>query len=205
MKKINYNEKMKEILKSLADKKAKLLLHSCCAPCSSYVLEYLSEYFNITIYFYNQNIHPKEEYDKRFEELKIFTEDIYQGKINIIAEEYNPLEFFSTISGYEKSKEGEGRCSLCYYMRLNKTAQKAKDENYEYFGSVLTISPHKKADRINLIGENLSKKYGIKFLYSDFKKNNGFKRSLELSKEYDLYRQQFCGCSFSKRDAIECL
>ena len=197
MNKTNYNEKMKEILKSLAGKKAKLLLHSCCAPCSSYVLEYLAEYFDITIYFYNQNIHPREEYEKRFEELKIFTKDIYKEKINIIAEEYNPSEFFSAINGYEKSKEGEGRCSLCYHMRLNKTAQKAKIEGYEYFGSVLTISPHKRADRINIIGENLSKKYGVKFLYSDFKKNNGFKRSLELSKEYDLYRQLFCCFFFS--------
>ena len=205
MNKINYNKKMDEILESLAGRKASLLLHSCCAPCSSYVLEYLSKYFDITIYFYNQNIHPKEEYMKRFEELKAFTKKIYHGNIDIIAEEYNPNEFFSTISGYEKDTEGSGRCSMCYHMRLNKTAQKAKNDNYEYFGSVLTISPHKKADRINLIGENLSKKYGINFLYSDFKKNNGFKKSLELSKEHDLYRQQYCGCSFSKRDELECL
>lgn len=205
MNKINYNKKMEEIVKSLNGRKAKLLLHSCCAPCSSYVLEYLSDFFDITLYFYNQNIHPESEYIQRFNELKEFTKKVYKGKINIISEEYNPKEFFSTIKGYEKELEGGSRCSLCYHMRLKKAAEKAKNSGYEYFGSVLTISPHKNAARINLIGENLSTIYKVKFLYSDFKKNNGFKKSLEISKEYNLYRQQYCGCSFSKRDEIECL
>lgn len=205
MNKINYNKKMEEVIQSLNGKKAKLLLHSCCAPCSSYVLEYLSVFFDITLYFYNQNIHPESEYIQRFNELKEFTKKVYKGKINIISEEYNPKEFFSVIKGYEKELEGGSRCTLCYHMRLKKAAEKARDCAYEYFGSVLTISPHKNAARINLIGENLSTIYGVKFLYSDFKKNNGFKKSLEISKEYNLYRQQYCGCSFSKRDEIECL
>ena len=205
MNKINYNKKMEEIIKSLAGKKAKLLLHSCCAPCSSYVLEYLSSSFDITLYYYNQNIHPESEYIRRFNELKDFTGEVYKGKIEIISETYNPMEFFDTIHNYEDKAEGGSRCSLCYHMRLKKAAERAKEGGFDYFGSVLTISPHKNADRINLIGANLEKIYNIKFLYSDFKKNNGFKRSLEISKEHDLYRQQYCGCSFSMRNQAECL
>ena len=131
--------------------------------------------------------------------------EVYKGRIEIISETYNPAEFFDTIHNYEDKTEGGSRCSLCYHMRFKKAAEKAKEENFDYFGSVLTISPHKNAERINLIGANLEKIYNIKFLYSDFKRNNGFKRSLEISKEHDLYRQQYCGCSFSIRNKAECL
>ncbi|MBU4487313.1 MAG: epoxyqueuosine reductase QueH [Candidatus Delongbacteria bacterium] len=184
--------------------KPKLLLHACCAPCSSYVIEYLHEYFEITVFFYNPNIYPVTEYERRLNELiKFLKEFKYDQKINIIHEKYSHFEFANCASGFEAVKEGGERCFKCYELRLSKTAEKAKELEYDYFTTTLTISPHKNSEKINEIGKKLSDIYGVKFLYSDFKKKNGFKRSLELSEEYGLYRQNYCGCEYSMNDRYQ--
>jgi len=179
--------------------KPKLLLHACCGPCSSYVIEYLSKYFDITIYYYNPNTYPESEFIRRLEELNKFIIN-FNNNINVIEEKYESKEFYNNIKGLEHLGEKSKRCYNCYELRMNKTAMYAKKNNYDYFTTTLSISPYKNANWINEIGKVLEKKYNIKYLYSDFKKKNGYKRSLELSREYNLYRQEYCGCVYSKEE-----
>ncbi len=183
--------------------KPKLLLHACCAPCSSYVLEYLNKFFEITLYFYNPNISTADEFDKRAEELKRFVGEFpLENFKNVVIENYDHGEFIDIVKGKENLQEGGERCFDCYKLRLEKSALYAKNNGFDMFTTTLSISPHKRADWLNEIGKQLSAQYGIEYLFSDFKKKNGYKRSCELSNEYNLYRQSFCGCEFSKRDAI---
>lgn len=198
---MNYQLKLENILKENKDKTPKLLLHSCCAPCSSYVLEYLTKYFDITILFYNPNISDEKEYQKRLNEIKKLVEEIpHKNKIEIVEGRYEPKEFFDIAKGLEYAPEGGERCFKCYRLREEEAAKYAKENNYDFFTTTLSISPHKNANKLNEIGEELSKKYEINYLYADFKKKGGYQRSIELSREYDLYRQDFCGCIYSKRD-----
>ena len=177
-----------------------LLLHSCCAPCSSYVLKYLSEYFKITLLYFNPNISPESEYMKRVAEQKRLIESMpFKNKVEFIEGLYEPREFYDAVKAYEEEQEGGRRCHICYEMRLREAAEYAKKGGYDYFTTTLSISPLKKSDVLNEIGERVGTEYGIAHLPSDFKKRNGYKQSIELSKEYDLYRQNFCGCVFSKR------
>ena len=201
---MNYQRMLDEILDQISssNRTPKLLLHACCAPCSSYVLEYLSKYFEITIYYYNPNIHPETEYSRRINELKKFINEYKsQNKIYLVEENYDPKEYFNEVKGFESLGERSKRCYNCYKFRMEKAVQYAlKENNFDYFTTTLSISPYKDADWINEIGAILEKKYNIKYLYADFKKKNGYKRSLELSKEYGLYRQDYCGCIYSKQE-----
>ena len=191
--------KLEEIKNS--NKVPTLLLHACCAPCSSYTIEYLSKYFKITIYYYNPNIHPKEEYNRRVEELKKFlTEFKTDNEVKLIEEHYDPLEYFNSVKGLEKLGEKSKRCYECYKLRMEEAAKYASLNNFDYFTTTLSISPYKVSSWINEIGEYLSNKYNINYLYADLKKKNGYKRSLELSKEFNLYRQDYCGCIYSKEE-----
>ncbi len=184
------------------EQKPRLLLQCCCAPCSSYVLEYLSEIFDITLFFYNPNMSSADEYDKRAKELVRLVDEMGLGKsVKTVVAPYTPQEFCAITKGKETLAEGGERCFACYRLRLEKTAKKAKDESFDYFCTTLSISPHKRADKLNEIGGELSEIFGVKYLYSDFKKNNGYIRSIELSKQYDLYRQNFCGCIHSKKQS----
>lgn len=195
---MNYNKLMEEQLENIKTGST-LLLHACCAPCSSAVLERLSSFFKITIIYYNPNITEEKEYLKRLEELKNFIKKIKtKYPINTIDTRYDPQEFYTIAKGLEKEKERGKRCYECYKLRLEETAKVAKEKNYDFFATTLTLSPYKKTDWINEIGNNLSSKYQTNYLYSDFKKKNGYKRSIELSKEYNLYRQDYCGCIYSK-------
>ncbi len=181
-------------------KRPTLLLHACCAPCSSYVLEYLCEYFDITVYFYNPNITDNNEYTKRADELvRLIREMPLCSEIRFIDAGYRPQEFVSIAKGYEAVAEGGERCFRCYSLRLDKTACAALEMGYDYFTTTLSISPHKNAQVLNEIGDELSAKYNVPYLFSDFKKRNGYKRSCELSEQYNLYRQDYCGCVYSKR------
>ncbi len=176
-----------------------LFLHACCAPCSSYVLEYLSGYFNITLFFYNPNISPADEFRKRFEELKrLISEMPLKNPVKIIEGSYDPQRFFDMARGMEDMDEGGERCFRCYELRLREAARYAGDGNYDYFTTTLSISPHKNAQKLNEIGKALADEYGVNYLYSDFKKRGGYKRSCELSAAYGLYRQDYCGCVYSK-------
>jgi len=196
MNKINYQKETDSVIESLNGTVPTLLLHSCCAPCSSYTLEYLSRYFSITVFYFNPNISPKAEFDKRFAEQKRLIETLpSENKISLICGDYNYDEFLNVARGYESVPE---RCFRCYRMRLEKTAELAKQNGFDYFCTTLSISPLKNSQKINEIGFNVAEKYGVKWLPSDFKKREGYKRSIELSREYDLYRQNFCGCVFSK-------
>lgn len=198
---MNYQLKLEEILKENKNTTPKLLLHSCCAPCSSYVLEYLTNYFEITILFYNPNITKEEEYLKRLNEIKKLVETIpHKNKIEVVEGRYEPQEFFDIAKGLEDLKEGGERCFKCYQLRQEEVAKYAKENNYDFFTTTLSISPHKNANKLNEIGEELSLKYKVNYLYADFKKKGGYQRSIELSKKYDLYRQDYCGCIYSKRD-----
>lgn len=200
--KINYEILMENQLKEIEKTgiKPKLLLHSCCAPCSSAILEFLQNYFDITVYFYNPNITFEEEYYKRLNEQREYHEK--RGySIKVIEGKYDPKEdFFKQVKGLEDRKEGGERCFKCYTLRMEATAQKAKELGFDYFSTVLSISPLKNAQWINEIGEKLSEKYGIKFLNGDFKKKNRYLRSTEISRKYELYRQDYCGCVFSKME-----
>lgn len=199
MNKINYQKETDSVIESLNGTVPALLLHSCCAPCSSYTLEYLSRYFSITVFYFNPNISPKAEFDKRFAEQKRLIEALpSENKISLICGDYNYDEFLNIARGYESVPEGGERCFRCYRMRLEKTAELAKQKGFDYFCTTLSISPLKNSQKINEIGFDVAEKYGVKWLPSDFKKREGYKRSIELSKEYDLYRQNFCGCVFSK-------
>ncbi len=205
----NYQKELDKILEQIikddTKKGQRLLLHSCCAPCSSYVLEYLRQYFKITVFYYNPNISMEPEYRKRVEEQKrlIAEYNTLEGKgypIEVIEGDYEPSAFYEAAKGLEQCPEGGERCFACYELRLRKTALLAKEGAYDYFSTTLTISPLKNAKKLNEIGEHLAVEYGILWLVSDFKKKNGYKRSIELSTEYNLYRQDYCGCIYSKQE-----
>ncbi len=195
---MNYYQRYKQILQNQNGDK-KLLLHSCCAPCSSTCLERVTNYFLTDVYFYNPNITCVNEFDKRLSEQIKFVREVYGNKIKVIETPYQTEQFYSAINGMESLPEKSARCYICYQLRLEETAKYAKDNGYDYFTTTLSLSPHKNAEWINKIGEELEAKYGVKFLYSDFKKEGGYLRSIELSKKYDLYRQDYCGCVFSRK------
>ena len=180
-----------------------LLLHSCCAPCSSYVLEYLSQYFKITLFYYNPNIIPESEYHLRAEEQqRLIAQLPAVHPITFVEGHYDPQEFLSIAKGLETAPEGGERCFRCYELRLRQSALKAKELGADYFTTTLTISPLKNAEKINELGSKIAEEIGVKFLPSDFKKRGGYLRSIQLSKEYDLYRQNFCGCPFSRQACL---
>ena len=195
----NYQLKMEEIIHSIdSDKAPRLLLQACCAPCSSYVLELLSNYFQITILYYNPNIYPFSEYEKRLGEVRKLIKLIkVKNPINIMEVDYDSASFDSISKGLENEREGVIRCHKCYYLRMEKTAKLAKECNYDFFTTTLSISPYKNAQVLNRIGEVLEEKYHVRYLYADFKKKEGYKRSIELSKQFNLYRQEYCGCKYS--------
>ena len=208
---MNYQLELDKLINELQKKQTdaayhvpRLLLHSCCAPCSSYVLEYLSQYFAITVLYYNPNIFPEEEYRKRVEEQKRLIEALNEEKsgykIDIIEGDYQPESFLELVKGYELCPEGGERCKLCFRQRLEATASLAKSQGFDYFATTLTVSPLKNATVLNELGLALAEEYDVSYLVSDFKKKNGYKTSIELSKKYDLYRQDYCGCAFSKAE-----
>lgn len=201
MSKRNYQRELEQLISGIEPGHVpSLLLHACCAPCSSYCLEYLSQYFSITVLFYNPNISPAAEYQKRVDEIKrLISELPAKNKISLIEGRYLPEEFYTSVKGLENEPEGGKRCHVCYELRLHEAAVVAKELGYDYFTTTLSISPLKDADKLNEIGKKLSDEYAISYLYSDFKKKNGYKRSIELSHKYSLYRQDFCGCEFSRR------
>ena len=204
MNKINYQKKLENIIErnKREDILPSLLLHSCCAHCSSYTIEYLSDYFKISVLYYNPNISPREEYEKRkAEQIRLIESMPVKNDVNFADCDYDCNEFFKIAKGYEDCREGGERCFRCYEQRLRRTAQEAQKGGYDYFCTTLSISPLKNAQKINEIGERLSEEYGVLWLPSDFKKREGYKRSIELSKEYNLYRQNFCGCVYSRREA----
>ena len=203
---MNYQKELDKLVQKLSDdgRVPKLLLHSCCAPCSSYVLEYLSNYFEITVLYYNPNIFPESEYTKRiWEQQKLIDEMNVKYPISFMAGPYDKEKFYEMAKGLEEVKEGGVRCFKCYELRLRETAEIAKEGGYDYFTTTLSISPLKNAAKLNEIGLKLAEEYGVSYLTSDFKKKNGYKRSIELSHEYGLYRQNYCGCVFSKRESME--
>lgn len=198
---MNYQKQLDLILEKIKEKKyvPTLLLHSCCGPCSSYVLEYLSNYFKITIFYYNPNIDTKEEYEKREkEQIRLLERMNFKNPVSYLKCEYNPKEYYEKVKGLEQEKEGGIRCHKCYELRLEKTAQVAKENNFDYFTTTLSVSPYKNATVLNELGKHFQEKYNVFYLFSDFKKKEGYKRSILLSKEYDLYRQNYCGCIYSK-------
>ena len=202
----NYEKTMGKIIEQEQNNKRvpKLLLHVCCGPCSSSVLERLASIFEITIYYYNPNISPIEEYQKRVEEVKRLIQEIkFNNPIHFMEGNYDNDKFEQLAKGLEDEPEGGARCTKCYYLRLNETAIVAHEHNFDYFTTTLSVSPYKNADKLNEIGKILEKKYDIHYLVSDFKKKDGYKRSIELSKEYNLYRQDYCGCIYSKRKRDE--
>lgn len=203
----NYQLKLDKILSgidkenSLNGRCPSLLLHACCAPCSSYVLEYLAKYFGITVLYYNPNISEKPEYSKRVGELKRLLKEMpLAHPVGFLEGRYNPGEYFDAVKGLENLGEKSRRCYACYELRLEYAARTAMEEGFSYFTTTLSISPHKDAGWINEIGEVLEKRYGVHYLYADFKKRNGYKRSIELSEQYHLYRQDFCGCVYSRKE-----
>ena len=194
----NYSVKCENILNNL-DGKKKLLLHSCCGPCSSYVISYLTNYFDITILYYNPNIYPYDEYLKRKQEqIKLINEIDCSNNLDIMDCDYDNDLYEKCIIGLENEPERGNRCMVCYNLRMEKTAKMAKKCNYDYFCTTLSVSPYKNSEWINKIGEKLQNKYNINWLYSDFKKKDGYKQSILLSKKYNLYRQDYCGCIYSK-------
>lgn len=207
MQKTNYQKQLEKILAEIKKRpeKPKLLLHACCAPCSSYVIEYLAGFFEITILYYNPNIYPEQEYSRRLEELKQFLPKFppsVQNNVHLVVQEYNPQDFYAAVRTNEnpelaQEKEKGERCRRCYEFRLRRAYEYAYANNFEWFTTTLSISPFKDAEKINTIGKQLEENPGPLFLTSDFKKNSGFKRSLEISAEYGLYRQQYCGCVYS--------
>lgn len=204
MNSVNYQKELDKIIErnKREDALPSLLLHSCCAPCSSYTIEYLSDYFKITVLYYNPNISPREEYEKRkAEQIRLINSLPVKNKVDFLDCDYDSSEFFDIAKGYENCKEGGERCFRCYELRLRETAKKAKEKGFDYFCTTLSISPLKNAQKINEIGLKLQGEYGVSWLPSDFKKREGYKRSIELSREYNLYRQNFCGCVFSKKEA----
>ncbi len=207
----NYQKELDKIIDRLEREKRvpTLFLHSCCAPCSSYVLEYLSRYFAVTVFYYNPNISPASEYEARVREQERLIEEMneeFKGdekrhKIHLLKGEYHPEVFYEAVKGLEKEPEGGKRCTECFRLRLYEAARLAKEGGYDFFTTTLTISPQKDADRLNAIGGAAKEEYGVSWLNSDFKKRNGYKRSTELSREHKLYRQNYCGCVFSKQNS----
>ncbi|MGN1114237.1 MAG: epoxyqueuosine reductase QueH [Oscillospiraceae bacterium] len=205
MQKINYQKKLDEVIEKIKQSGdiPALLIHSCCAPCSSYVLEYLSQYFKITIFYYNPNISPKEEYLKRVEEQKRLISQLpVKYPVSFVEGRYDEDEYYNAVKGLEHIPEGGERCFACYRLRLEETAKLAKEMGFEWFTTTLSISPYKNAQKLNEISAELSEIYDVKNLPSDFKKKEGYKRSIQLSREYNLYRQDYCGCVFSKLEHI---
>lgn len=193
--KTNYDLLMQEEIKRLGNEKKKILLHSCCGPCSTHVIKTLLPYFDLTVFYYNPNIEPVEEYNLRKSVQMTVLEKLGVGYLDC---DYENDSFKKISFGHENDLEGGARCSLCFKLRLEKTALEAKNNNYDYFATTLTVSPHKNSQVINAIGASVAQNYDIKFLYADFKKHDGYKKSIELSKEYNLYRQDYCGCLYSK-------
>ncbi|MCR5357910.1 MAG: epoxyqueuosine reductase QueH [Lachnospiraceae bacterium] len=217
MDKRNYQKELDKVLEGL-DTRPSLLLHSCCGPCSSYVLSYLCRFFDVTLFYYNPNIYPTAEYDKRLNEqlrlVGLLNDDLRKVRggdqapvlpagacdIRVINGTYDPKVFERAIHGLEDEPEGGRRCHVCYELRMREAAYEAKKGGYDYFATTLSVSPHKNADWINEIGSELEAETGVKHLPSDFKKREGYKRSIELSKEYGLYRQDYCGCAYSLKN-----
>ena len=197
----NYQLELDNLLETIdVNNPPTLFLHACCGPCSSYVLEYLSKYFKITIFYYNPNIDSSDEFEKRIREVeKLINEMDLVNPVNVIIGNYDNNLFEQIVKGYEEDQEGGPRCFKCYRMRLLETVIEAKKRNFDYFGTTLSISPYKNADKLNEIGIELENEYNVKYLRSDFKKKNGYKRSIELSTKYNLYRQDYCGCKYSKK------
>lgn len=203
--KINYDSVLQEVMKSWDDLDArpKIMIHSCCAPCSTYVLEYLAQRADITIYFTNSNIHPRAEYEHRSLVQQKFIQDFNQKtghKVAFLEAPYKPAEFIKAVNDLKDEPEGGKRCHVCYQMRLDLAAIKAQELGFDYFASALTLSPKKNSAKINELGIEIQKLYSVHYLPSDFKKNNGYKRSIELCKEYDVYRQCYCGCIFAAKE-----
>lgn len=204
MNKRNYSAETEAVIGEItrSGKKPTLLLHVCCAPCSSYVMEYLSKYFDITLYYYNPNISPKTEYETRLAELERLVREMPAASgIRVTVGSYEPQAFFDIAKGHETEDEGGARCAACYRLRLTEAAREAKKKGCDYFTTTLSISPYKNAEKLNAIGEELSAEYGVQYLFSDFKKKDGYKRSIALSAAYRLYRQDYCGCVYSKAQA----
>lgn len=200
---VNYQKELDKIICRLEQegRVPRLLLHSCCAPCSSYVLEYLSQYFEITVFYYNPNLYPDSEFAKRSAEQKRLIKEMKTlHPVSFIEGTFDKETFYQMASGMESLKEGGARCFRCYELRLKQTAEMAKAGGFDYFTTTLSISPLKNAQKLNEIGNRLAKEYGVTYLTSDFKKKNGYKRSVELSQEYGLYRQDYCGCEFSYQE-----
>lgn len=201
--KVNYQKELEKTLAKLEQdgRVPRLLLHSCCAPCSSYVLEYLSQYFEITVFYYNPNLYPDTEFTKRAaEQQRLIREMDTLHPVSFLEGTFDKESFYQMSEGMETLKEGGARCFRCYELRLRKTVEMAKSGGFDYFTTTLSISPLKNAQKLNEIGLKLAEEYGIAYLTSDFKKKNGYKRSVELSQEYGLYRQDYCGCEFSYRE-----
>lgn len=199
---MQYQKELERIIEQQTEegKVSTLLLHSCCAPCSSYVLEYLSDYFEVTVFYYNPNIYPPEEYAKRVQEQQMLVDKMpTKYPVHFLEGAYDRERFYQMASGLEQVPEGGSRCFGCYALRLSEAGKIAKEGGYDYFTTTLSISPLKNAQKLNEIGMQIGEKVGVKYLPSDFKKKNGYKRSIELSKEYGLYRQDYCGCEFSIR------
>lgn len=201
MNKVNYNREMENIIENLTEQKT-LLLHSCCGPCSTAVLKRLTDHFDISIYFYNPNIYPESEFYKRAETQKDVIAKV-GGNIKLIVGSYEEDKYFESVKGLEDMGEGSLRCKNCYEFRLREAARYAKAHNFDYFTTTLSVSPYKNATWINEIGRELEEEVGVKFLYADFKKKEGYKESIVLSKQYNLYRQNYCGCKFSKDEALK--
>ena len=199
MQKINYQRELDKLIETL-DRTPRLLLHSCCAPCSSYCLEYLSQYFEITVLYYDPNIYPEEEFRKRAGEVRrLISEMPFKNPVSLVVDDYDPDEFFGAVKGLENAPEGGERCFVCYRLRLERAARYAAEHCFDYFCSTLSISPLKNAQMLNEIGAELSEIYKVPNIPNDFKKKGGYLRSIELSKEYGLYRQNYCGCIFSEQ------
>ncbi|WP_055078554.1 epoxyqueuosine reductase QueH [Lagierella massiliensis] len=205
MNKKNYYIEFEKVIREIdLENPPSLLLHSCCGPCSTSVLELLSDYFKITLLYYNPNIYPREEYYKRLEEQKKVLEKVNgRFEIKFLEGRYDPAEYFDAVKGVEQLPEGSQRCFNCYELRLKEAAQFAKNLNMDYFATTLSVSPYKNAQIINKLGEKIAQEYGVKHLPNDFKKKDGYKKSVELSKDWNIYRQDYCGCPFSKREAEE--
>ncbi|SDA27428.1 hypothetical protein SAMN02910447_02753 [Ruminococcus sp. YE71] len=203
MNKRNYQLELEKLISSIPEGEVPtLMLHSCCAPCSSYTLEYLTQHFSVTIFYYNPNISPEEEFRHRVEEQKrLISELPVRHPVSFIEGDYDPEEFYSAVRGLEQIPEGGERCFVCYRLRLEKTAELAARLGFDYFGTTLSISPYKNAPKLNEISEQLAEVYPVRALPLDLKKKGGYKRSIELSAVYSLYRQDYCGCVFSKREA----
>lgn len=200
----NYQKELDEVIcrTEASGECPKLLLHVCCAPCSSWCLAYLTPHFAVTVFYYNPNIDSAEEYRRRAnEEMRLLKEMPFVNPVRFVMGEYEPERFYEMAKGHEKDAEGGERCELCYEQRLREAAAFAKRENYDYFTTTLTISPMKRADLLNRVGERVAREFNVRFLPSDFKKKDGYKKSVELSKQYGLYRQDYCGCVYSKAEA----